>query len=452
MANTPTLDSDSSQQEQLPIDRHPHDLHPGRWLAAAGLLVAGLSAPAPSVHAGELGPRLAACEDVAASRIDAAYARWTRLLGRRGDLTEEEAARQANAIVADIFSLDGMSARILGSRWRDLDDSRKSQFTKALARSVSFTLVSYFEDSDETPALRPAEEELKVESDFVRARYWLVKSDWTDWFTFRLVDDGDGSCGIVDIRKEDRSLLEHLEDQVKKLLDDYSFPYMIAELGHYRSVILADFEHDTEGELPEGWTWRGSDDHKNKPYRVKVERGNRYLEATDEGESVILGHEIKWNLNEFPYISFRVRVQEIPEGGDERDNKKVDSAAGLYITYKKKFFGKIPESAKYVWSSTLPVGSAVRREGIGRPWQIVFGSGEEGLGEWRTYVFDLRQAYTDTFGGAAPSRPIGIGVLSDANSLKLKAYADYDDIRALREAPPGVTSGVTEILAPIGNE
>ena len=176
------------------------------------------------------------------------------------------------------------------------------------------------------------------------------------------------------------------------------------------------------------------------------------LEATDEGESVILGQEIKWNLNEFPYISFRVRVHQIPEGGDERDNKKVDSAAGIYITYRKKFFGKIPESAKYVWSSTLPVGSAVRREGIGRPWQIVFGLGGDGLGEWRTYVFDLRQAYTDTFGGTAPSKSIGVGVLSDANSLKLKAYADYDDIRALRNAPPGVTSGVTEILSPIGNE
>ncbi len=395
---------------------------------------------------------MAACEDSAERRIDVTYARWIRLLGMSGELDEDDFAQQAEELVGEIFSLDGMSSRILGGRWQDLDEGPRSQFTQALARSVRFTLVEYFEDSDEVPALRPAAEEMTVEGGLVEARYWLVKRDWSDWFTFRLADDGAGSCGIVDIRKGDRSLLGHLKGQVKELLEDYSFPYMIAELGHYGAVVLADFENDTEGELPKGWTWRGSDDHKNKPYRVKVEDGNRYLEATDEGESVILGHEIKWNLDEFPYISFRVRVHQIPEGGDERDNKKVDSAAGIYITYRKKFFGKIPESAKYVWSSTLPVGSAVRRAGIGRPWQIVFGSGEEGLGEWRTYVFDLRQAYTDTFGGTAPSKPIGVGVLSDANSLKLKAYADYDDIRALREAPPGVTSGVTEILSPIGDE
>lgn len=394
----------------------------------------------------------AACEDSAERRIDVTYARWARLRSLGGDIGKDEFAQQAEELVREVFSLDGMSTRILGGRWRDLDEGRRNKFTQALVRSVRFTLVEYFESSDETPALRPAAEEMTVEGDVVEARYWLVKPDSSDWFTFRLAQDGAGSCGIVDIRKGDRSLLGPLKGQVKKLLDDYSFPYMIAELGRYDSVILADFEGDIVGELPKGWTWRNGDKDKNKPYRVKVEDGNRYLEATDEGESVILGHEIKWNLNEFPYISFRVRVNKIPEGGDERDNKKVDSAAGIYITYRKKFFGKIPESAKYVWSSTLPVGSAVRREGIGRPWQIVFGSGEEGLGEWRTYVFDLRQAYTDTFGGSAPSKSIGVGILSDANSLKLKAYADYDDILALREAPPGVTSGVFETLAPISNE
>ncbi len=394
----------------------------------------------------------AACEDSAERRIDVTYARWARLRSMGGDIGEDEFAQQAEELVREVFSLDGMSARILGGRWRDLDEGRRNKFTQALARSVRFTLVEYFDSSDETPALRPAAEEMTVEGGVAEARYWLVTPDSSDWFTFRLAQDGTGSCGIVDIRKGDRSLLGPLKGQVKKLLDDYSFPYMIAELGRYDSVVLADFEGDIVGELPKGWTWRNGDKDKNKPYRVKVEDGNRYLEATDEGESVILGHEIKWNLNEFPYISFRVRVNKIPEGGDERDNKKVDSAAGIYITYRKKFFGKIPESAKYVWSSTLPVGSAVRREGIGRPWQIVFGSGEEGLGEWRTYVFDLRQAYTDTFGGNAPSKSIGVGILSDANSLKLKAYADYDDILALREAPPGVTSGVFETLAPISNE
>ncbi|MDT8436191.1 MAG: DUF3047 domain-containing protein [Gemmatimonadota bacterium] len=213
-------------------------------------------------------------------------------------------------------------------------------------------------------------------------------------------------------------------------------------------VVLEDFESSPLGGLPEGWDWRDSDDDKEKPYAVVEADGNRYLQARDEGQSVILGKEIRWNLKEYPYLSFRVRVHEIPRGGDERDDEKVDSAAGIYVTYDKKAFGTIPVSVKFVWSSTLPVGAATIRPGIGRPWQVVFDSGEEGLGEWRIYVVDLREVYRSTFRRDPPDRPLGIGILSDANSTSSRAWADYDDIIAWRDPPPGIRREVLELLPP----
>ena len=65
---------------------------------------------------------------------------------------------------------------------------------------------------------------------------------------------------------------------------------------------------------------------------------------------------------------------------------------------------------------------------------VVAESGRENLGDWHTYVFNLYEAYKKTFGGSPPDKPIGIGILSDANSTHSKAYADYDDIRALKHA------------------
>ena len=389
------------------------------------------------------------CEMDGGARIEAVFARWTDLLRNREALPLTDYERGAEEILAEIFAIDGMSAEILGSRWGSVQEYERQQFRDSLVRALRNVFLPYFESQRELPTLRPAAEEWAVVGGSVLVRYWLVTSEWSEWFTLRL-SGIDGSCKIFDVWKGDRAVLGSLRNRVNRELDDYSFPYMIAELGEYDSVILEDFEDDEEGSIPYGWTWRDQDKDKNKPYRVRVESGNHYLEATDEGESVILGKDIRWNLGDFPYISFRVRIIRIPEGGDERDDRRVDSAAGVYITLKKKFFGRIPESVKYVWSSTLPVGAAVRRRGIGRPWQVVFGSGEEGLGEWRTYVFDLREAYEDTFGGDSPSRSVGIGVLSDANSLdSQQAYADYDDIRALRTAPEGVSSGVFEIMAPL---
>jgi len=71
-------------------------------------------------------------------------------------------------------------------------------------------------------------------------------------------------------------------------------------------------------------------------------------------------------------------------------------------------------------------------------------SGPENLGEWRTYVLNAYEAYQKTFGGNPPDRPLGIGILSDANSTHSKAYADYDDIRALRYAD--ADSGIKNFL------
>jgi DUF3047 family protein len=410
------------------------------------LLMGAVAGPAPGVF---VHPDVA-CEADGGDRLDAGYGRWTTLLKNRDGMSSSELSLQAESILTELFALDVLSREILGDRWDSMREYQKQQFRASLTAALRGMILPYFSSQNEIPELRPAPEEWSVGEKSVTARYWLVNSEEREWFNVRLSDHED-ACGIVDIWKGDRSLLGSLREQVDHMLGDYSFPYMLAALGEREFVVLANFEDEDEGTLPRDWTWKNKDDEKNKPYRVRTEDGNRFLSATDEGESVILGKEIRWDLNEFPFISFRVRVNRIPEGGDERDNQKVDSAAGLYFTLKKKVFGKIPESVKYVWSSTLPVGTAVRRKGIGRPWQVVFGSGEEGLGEWRTYVFDLRQAYRDTFGGDPPSRPVGIGVLSDANSLKLQAYADYDDIRALRSAPAGVTSGVIQIMPPLEN-
>lgn len=372
------------------------------------------------------------------------------LLQERDSIAPEEILRRTDSLVTDVVALQAMSVRILGrGDWEDLGRHRKREFTRALTRYLRRELLTCIEETCErVPELRPAQGEPSTRDGEVAVEYWLVRGDMTEPLTFHLAPEPDGSCGIVDIRRLEESLLKQVRGEVKGLMEEYSFPYMIAEIGGYDHVVLEDFERSPVGSLPPGWGWKDKDDDTHKPYRVRQADGNKYLEATDEGESVILGREIKWNLNEYPIVSFRVRVNEIPPGADERYDDKVDSAAGIYFTLDKTVFGLIPKSVKYVWSSTLPVGSATIRDGIGRPWQVVFGSGRQELGEWQTYYFDLKQAYRDTFGGNPPSKPLGIGILSDANSMNAKAYADYDDIRALRSAPPGVTatSGVEEIL------
>ena len=390
-------------------------------------------------------PPWEAC-DSTAGVSESLVGRWRSFLTGHSTLSADELVARSGEVVDETMAVDVMAREILRSDWEELRPAQRTEFLTALRISLRNGIVSLFEGDmgGVFPALTPT----GTGDDPSVVEYSLaVPGGRTRELTLHLAAVDGTRCKIVDVEYDGDELLKKLRDRVSNLIDEYSYPYMIAKLADRDHMTLDDFESSPLGEFPAGWGQREDDDEP--PYRVREEDGNRYLEATDEGESVIIGLETPWNLDEYPYISFRLRVNRIPEGANERDDQRVDSAAGVYVTIKKVAFGRIPESVKYVWSSTLPVGAATRREGIGRPWQIVIGSGQEGLGEWRTYVFDLREAYRRTFGGDPGRKPAGIGVLSDANSMKAQAYADYDDFKALKHAPEGTTGGVVERLRPL---
>lgn len=212
------------------------------------------------------------------------------------------------------------------------------------------------------------------------------------------------------------------------------------------AFVLEDFEAAPVGELPPGWKIRAFEDDDVVPYRVVEEDGNRFLRAEDRGENVMLYKEIRFETEDYPFIGWRWRVRAVPEGADARFESSADSAAGLYLTYRRKL-GLVPETVKFVWSEHLSKGAAFRRSGVGQAWTVVAGSGVAQDDVWHQVYFRVNDVYGKTFGGRGVSRPLGIGVLTDANSTESFAAADYDDIVALRALPPGATLGeVREIL------
>ena len=209
-------------------------------------------------------------------------------------------------------------------------------------------------------------------------------------------------------------------------------------------LVLEDFSTDEVGKLPKDWRWQWSDDDKNKPYQIKKENGNKYLAAQDNGESVVVAKKVNWDINEYPYISFKWRATKLPKGGDARTGATADNGVSVSIIYKK-ILRVIPEAVKYVWSTTLPVGTSFQRSGIGRPWIVVAESGTKNLGSnWLTYTFNAKEAYSKTFGGKPPKNPVAIAILSDANNTKSMAYGDYSDIVVMKSAK--ANSGIKKIL------
>lgn len=434
-------------------------------VAVGGLSAAGHPAAearaAPSPFGDVAGQQAAGTSDAepppgaAAPRdaVDDFLRRWTDLLARRDSLGEEEFSRRSAGLLEEFVALEALAPALLPERWEELTPRQRRDFGDALLSSLRSLLLSPVAggSSGGYPAVEAAgggEARGEPAGGEVELQYRVRGPGEEGELTLHLTRNGDGSWALRDAEYDGDRLTDHYRERVEDLLDDYSFPYMVAVIGDRDAMVVEDFEDEVVGELPKGWHWRDRDEDEHKPYEVREEDGNKYLAARDEGESVSLGKDVEWDLEEYPYISFRVRVHEIPEGADERYDETVDSAAGVYVVYDRKAFGLIPVSVKYVWSSTLPVGAATQRRGVGKPWQVVVASGEEGLGEWHTFVFDLRETYRDTFGGDPPDKPLGVAVLSDANAVGGRAYADYDDIRLLRSVDPEPGSGVRERLRP----
>ncbi len=381
---------------------------------------------------------------VPAKMVQDHFKKWQEVT-HNGQVTTGKKRQELLRSMNDLLDMERVSRHLIPNKWKALSPHLRQRFNVALQDALVNEIISsdLMQDTNMPLQLQLINEKKTGDKTATLDFRISGRSRRLDIQLF-MSKNSRGEWKITNLKIDKKiSLVRHYYRFCKKMLEHYSLPYLIARLGNYDYVVLEDFEGGSPGSFPTGWVWKSKDDDKRKPYVIRIEDSNHYLEATDEGESVIIGKSIKWNLKEYRYVSFRWRVHRIPEGGDERYGKTVDSAAGIYFIYKKKL-GLIPESVKYVWSSTLPVGSAMRRSGVGRPWMVVADSGSDHLGEWRTYVFDAYQAYKDTFGGEPPATAIGIGILSDANSTHSFAYADYDDIRALKTA--NADSGIKQIL------
>lgn len=197
-------------------------------------------------------------------------------------------------------------------------------------------------------------------------------------------------------------------------------------------IVLEDFSQGRVGSFPTGWGWRGKDDGKPKYYVVREEGGRRYLNAKDDSQSVIIIKKVPWKLREYPILTWRWRVKSLPPGGDERVGEKNDSAAGLYVVFSQSWLG-IPKQIKYVWSTTLPIGTVADRKLIGRPRVLVLRSGPGHAGEWVTERVNLLEDYRRIWGGEPDEKTVGIAVLTDADATHTFAEADYADIVASKE-------------------
>jgi hypothetical protein len=127
-------------------------------------------------------------------------------------------------------------------------------------------------------------------------------------------------------------------------------------------------------------------------------------------------------------LHWRWRALVLPTGGDECVSGKEDSAAVVYVTWRR---GLRYYTLKYVWSAVGAKGSVCdrRRNPFVAQDTVVLESGAP-LGAWRAVDLDLKAEFRRHFegGDATASVPdfVGLGLMSDGDQTRSESSADFE--------------------------
>ena len=191
-----------------------------------------------------------------------------------------------------------------------------------------------------------------------------------------------------------------------------------------------DFQKYRTGEFPTRWKVRGSEALARNVYRVAQEGDNKFLRAYAVNQDVQIGLEYDFEPKEYPVLRWRWRATRLPVGANERNKKTNDSGAAVYVVFDSRI---IPRAIKYVWSTTLPVGSRFDSPVYWRAKVVVLQQGPAKPGEWIQETVNFYRDYKELF-GFDPGKVKAIAILSDSDTMEGVAEAAYDDFVLLPES------------------
>lgn len=146
-------------------------------------------------------------------------------------------------------------------------------------------------------------------------------------------------------------------------------------------------------------------------------------------KTAVVGYDAKPWQARARKLRWRWRALTLPRGGDECRDGKGDSAAVVYVTWKR---GLRYYTLKYVWSAVGARGAVCdkKRNPFLAQDTVIRESGAP-LNEWRSVELDLPTEFRRHFEGgdakAAVPDLFGVGLMSDGDQTGSPSSADFAD-------------------------
>jgi len=144
-------------------------------------------------------------------------------------------------------------------------------------------------------------------------------------------------------------------------------------------------------------------------------------------KTAVVGYDAKEWQERASRLRWRWRAIELPRGGDECKDGKGDSAAVVYVSWKR---GLRYYTLKYVWSAVGQRGAVCdkKRNPFLAQDTVILESGGP-ANEWKSVDLDLRAEFRKHFEGGRADAEVpdffGIGLMSDGDQTRSSSSADF---------------------------
>jgi hypothetical protein len=161
-------------------------------------------------------------------------------------------------------------------------------------------------------------------------------------------------------------------------------------------------------------------------YQTRCDGTNFYLRAVADKSCSALS--VKLDVAPPPKLRlrWRWRIAGVNTNGSERDLKKFDHAARVFVAFDT-LIGP-PRTLNYLWANVERPGTVLEHPKSGRAQLFVLESGNGRAGEWVAEERDVTADWQRVFPGKPMPRVDGLGVMTDGDSLGVKLTGDYADI------------------------
>jgi len=166
-------------------------------------------------------------------------------------------------------------------------------------------------------------------------------------------------------------------------------------------------------------------------YKVRQDGTNYFLQGVADKSCSALSIKLNLTPPKKLKLRWRWRIDGVNTNGSERDLKKFDHAARVFVAFDT-LIGP-PRTLNYLWANTEPVGTTLEHPKSSRAQLLMVESGNSKAGQWLAEERDIVADWKKLFPDLPMPKIVGIGVMTDGDSLGLKLTGDYADIQLTGE-------------------